>query len=62
MFLGVDNTEELTELEKRKVKELLDELDRIKGPDELPDWNIRAQTLLIFIAMRNPDLVIEANR
>lgn len=53
---------ELTELEKKKVQELLNEIDQIKKPQELPDWNIRAQTLLIFIAMRNPDLLFEANR
>jgi len=32
------------------------------GPDGLPDWNIRANTLLVFIAMRNPELVFRKNR
>lgn len=50
---------ELTEWEKRKAKELLDEHSRIKGPVELPDWNLRAQILLFFIAMRNPDILVE---
>ncbi len=47
--------------EKQKVKELLDELTEL-GPQELSDWNIKARMLLVFIAMRNPDLVIEANK
>ena len=51
-------TEELNEWEKQKAKELLDELSEI-GPEKLPDWNIRAQTVLVFIAMRNPDLIFE---
>lgn len=42
-----------TEQEKRKAKELLDELNEI-GPDGLEDWNIRAQTFLVFTAARNP--------
>ncbi|GAH47550.1 unnamed protein product [marine sediment metagenome] len=45
---------EMTEREKHKAKELLDELNEI-GPDDLPDWNIRAQTFLVFMAIRNPD-------
>lgn len=53
---------ELTELEKQKIKELLNKHSQLKGSNELPDWNIKAQTLLIFIAMRNPDLVSEADR
>lgn len=53
---------ELTEKEKQKAKELLDELNEIKGPKDLSDWNIRAQTLIVFIAMRNPDSIFEANR
>lgn len=31
-----------------QIRELLEELDNIKGPAELSDWNIRAQTLLVF--------------
>ena len=50
---------ELTEIEKWKVAELLDEHSRLKGPDELQDWNIKAQTLLVFIAMRNPDILVD---
>jgi hypothetical protein len=49
----------LTEWEKLKVEELLDEHSRIKGPEQLRDFNIRAETLLFFIAMRNPDILIE---
>jgi len=52
---------ELTEKEKHKAEELLDELKEL-GPDGLPDWNIRANTLLVFIAMRNPELVFRKNR
>lgn len=53
---------ELTEFERKKVKELLNELDQMKGPEKLPDWNIRAQTLLVFITARKPDLILKANR
>ena len=52
---------ELNEWEKQKAKELLDELPGL-GPQELADWNIEAHTLLVFIAMRNPDLVFKANK
>jgi len=48
----------ITELERKKAQKLLDELETTK-PEELSDWNIRAQTLLVFIAMRNPDLIFE---
>jgi len=51
----------ITESEKKEVQKLLDELNT-KKPEELPDWNIRAHTLLVFIAMRNPDLLFEANQ
>lgn len=52
----------LTETEKQKAAELLEELAEIKGPGTaLENWNIRAQTLLVFIVMRNPELVFEAN-
>lgn len=43
----------ITEQEKQKAKELLDELNEI-GPDGLEDWNIRAKTFLVFTAARNP--------
>ena len=50
----------LNEHEKQKATELLDELAGIKGPGKgLDDWNIRAQALLVFIAMRNPELIFE---
>lgn len=49
----------ITENEKQQIRQLLDEADGIKGPEELPDWNIRAQTLLVFIAVRNPNLIFE---
>lgn len=52
---------ELTEWEKQKAKKLLEELPEL-GPEELPDWNIRANTLILFICMRNPELITEANR
>ncbi len=52
---------ELTKWEKQKANELLEELPNL-GQEELADWNIGAKTLMVFIAMRNPDLVFEANR
>lgn len=52
----------ITENEKQQIRQLLDEADKMKGPEELSDWNIRAQTLLVFIATRNPELIFEANR
>lgn len=55
------NTEKLTEQEKQRAKELLDELSGI-GPEELPDWNIRANTFLVFTACRYPKAIFEANR
>ena len=54
-------TEKLTEQEKQRVKKLLNELNEI-GPDELPDWNIRASTFLVFIVAKNPEAFFEANR
>ena len=50
--------ETLNKWEKQKAKELLDELTEL-GPEELPGWNIKAKTLLVFIAMRNPGLCLE---
>lgn len=41
--------------EKRQVRKLLDEIDNMKGPGELEAWNIKAQTLLVFAAMRRPE-------
>lgn len=53
----------LNETEKQKAAGLLDELAEIKGPGgELDFWNIKARTLLWFIAMRNPGLIFGANR
>ena len=49
----------ITENEKQQIRQLLDEADRMKRPEELPDWNIRAQRLLVFIAARNPELIFE---
>jgi hypothetical protein len=52
----------LTETEKQKAVELLDELAEIKGPGQALDyWNIKARTLLVFIVMRNPELIFEVN-
>ncbi len=51
----------LNEWEKQKAKELLDELLGL-GPEDLPDWNIRAKTLMVFIAMRNTGIFFEANK
>ena len=43
----------MTEIEKmkKKAERLLQELPCI-GPDGLADWNIKAQTLLVFEATR----------
>lgn len=49
----------MNEEEKQKAQGLLDELPKI-GPEGLEDWNIRARTLLVFIAMRNPQIFFEA--
>jgi len=51
----------LTEQEKQKAKDLLEELSETV-PEGLPDWNIGAQTLLVFIAMRHAELFFEVNR
>lgn len=48
------------ETEKQKIRELLNELIQIKGPGKgLDFWIIKARTLLVFIAMRNPELIFE---
>lgn len=47
---------------KQKAKQLLFELDNMKGPAGLSEWNIRTQTFLIFEAMKqlhNPELAGE---
>jgi hypothetical protein len=52
----------LNEDEKKHAVELLDELAEIKGPGPaLDDWNIRAKTLLVFIVIRHPEIILEAN-
>jgi hypothetical protein len=52
----------LTKEEKQKAAELLDELTETKGPGrDLENWTIRAKTLLVFIVMRNPELIFDAN-
>jgi len=50
----------ITEQEKQEAEELLNELNEL-GSEGLVDWNIRAETLLLFIAMKNPDCIFEAN-
>ena len=60
----------LTEREKQKAKELLDELTGPRttdlplssglGPEGLADWNFRANTFLIFTACRHPFIIFEA--
>lgn len=37
---------------KERAEKLLREVDLIEGPHQLADWNIQAQTLLTFEAMR----------
>jgi len=44
--------EDLTQIDKARAKSLLKELDEIKGPDGLLDWNIKAQTFLVFTAAK----------
>lgn len=56
------NEMNLTEIEKQKARELLDELNDIKGPGGLPNWNIKAQTLLVFIAARNAEAFLETDK
>ena len=53
--------EKLNEWEKQKAEELLDELNEL-GPEGLADWNIRANTLLVFMAARNPQAIFEDAR
>ena len=44
----------INEIEKEQINKLLDELSEIKGPQQLPEWNIKARTLLVFLACKNP--------
>ena len=53
------NKLKLNDDEKCRARELLDELARIKGPEELPVWNIRAQAFLVFMAAKNPAIITE---
>ena len=46
----------LTEREKHRAKELLDELSEL-GPEELPEWNFRANTFLVFAMCRHPFII-----
>jgi hypothetical protein len=49
--MTIDNDSHLKdEPLKHFVRELLDELPGL-SPDELPDWNIRAEALLVFTAI-----------
>ena len=54
----MDLSERAAEMEKQKTKELLEELPKL-GPGDLPNWSIKAHTLLVFIAMRNPQALFE---
>ena len=38
---------------KKKTRELLDEIDNMRGPQDIGDWIIRAQTLLVFKAIKD---------
>ena len=44
--------EDLTQSDKARAKSLLKELEEIKGPEGLLDWNIKAQTFLVFTAAK----------
>lgn len=46
----IQNTEDRKAL--ARARGLLAELDEIKGPAELPEWNMRMQTFLVFEAAR----------
>lgn len=48
-------------MEKEQIQNLLAELDGIKGPEELPNWNMKAQALLVFIACKYPLGVVGKN-
>ena len=48
----------LTETENQQARQLLDELAEIKGPGRALDfWIIKARTLLVFAAIKNPELL-----
>ena len=39
--------------EKQRARELLDEIDRARGPHDITDdWRVRAETLLVFAAIK----------
>lgn len=43
----------MTDEDKTKARELLNELDNIKGPGQrLRNWKIKAQTFLVFAAIK----------
>lgn len=46
----------MTDAEKQQAQNLLNELES-KGPEELPDWNIKAQSFLVFMAAKYPEIV-----
>lgn len=47
----------MTEAEKQQERDLLNEIDNIKRPDELADWCIRANAFLVFMAAKYPNIV-----
>jgi len=38
---------------EHKSQELLEELDKMRGPQDIGDWIIRAQTLILFKAIKD---------
>ena len=42
----------MTEIEKQQAEALLAEHAQLKGQHELEDWNIKAQTFLVFAAAK----------
>lgn len=48
----------MNQQETQRLQKLLDELGEIKGPGKLlRDWNLRAQTFLIFLLTKYPELI-----
>jgi hypothetical protein len=43
--------ESVKQFRRRQAKLLLEEHAQIKGPAELENWNISAQTLIVFMEM-----------
>jgi len=43
---------EMDSAERQQAEALLDEHARLKGPHELEYWNIKAQTFLVFAAIK----------